>query len=157
MVKNLSANVGDANSVPGSGRSPEEGNGNPLQYSRPENSMDRGAWRATVRVVTKSQTQLSTQTYGLDKTAVVRPEAHCKTACHKRAKQYVHDSEGMMLACITACLTSCILSFLLLRKSGCVHLSILSVSEILNLFYHRIFRATCPLFFFEDAYMTPCL
>ena len=40
-------------SVPGSGGSPGEGNGNPLQYSCLENSMDRGAWRATVRGVTK--------------------------------------------------------------------------------------------------------
>ena len=41
MVKNLPANAGDANSIPGAGRSPEEGNGNPLQSSCPENSMDR--------------------------------------------------------------------------------------------------------------------
>ena len=49
-VKNLPANAGDTRdmgSIPGSGRSHEEGNGNPLQYSCLENSMDRGAWRAT--------------------------------------------------------------------------------------------------------------
>ena len=46
-------NVGDLGSVPGLGRSPGEGNGNPLQYSRLENSMDRGTWRATVHGVTK--------------------------------------------------------------------------------------------------------
>ena len=45
-------------SIPGSGRSPGEGNGNPLQYSCLENPMDRGAWRATVHGVTESQTQL---------------------------------------------------------------------------------------------------
>ena len=45
-------------SIPGSGRSPGEENGNPLQYSCLENPMDRGAWRATVHVVAKSQTQL---------------------------------------------------------------------------------------------------
>ena len=49
-------NVGNLGSVPGSGRSPEEGNGNPLQYSCLENSMDRGAWQATVHGVAKSQT-----------------------------------------------------------------------------------------------------
>ena len=54
VVKNLPANAGDASSIPGSGRSPEEGNGNPLQYSCLENSMDRGASRAAVRGVTKS-------------------------------------------------------------------------------------------------------
>ena len=48
MVKNLPANAGDAGSMPESGRSPEEGNDNPLQYSCLENSMDREAWWATV-------------------------------------------------------------------------------------------------------------
>ena len=47
----------------GSGRSPGEGNGNPLQYSWLENPMDRGAWRATVHGVTKSQTRLSNFTH----------------------------------------------------------------------------------------------
>ena len=45
--------VGDAGSIPGSGRSPGEGNDNPLQYSCLGNPMDRGAWWATVRGVTK--------------------------------------------------------------------------------------------------------
>ena len=61
MVKNLPANVGDARdvgSIPGSGRSPGGGYGNPLQYSRLENPMDKGAWQATVHWVAKSQTQL---------------------------------------------------------------------------------------------------
>ena len=56
MVKNLPADEGDAQyvgSVPGSGRSPGEGNGNPLKYSCLENSMDRAAWRATVHGVAK--------------------------------------------------------------------------------------------------------
>ena len=47
-------NVGDLGSIPGSGRSPGEGNGSPLQYSSLENPMDRGAWRATVHGVTES-------------------------------------------------------------------------------------------------------
>ena len=47
-------------SIPGSGGSPGEGNGNTLQYSCLKNPMDRGAWRATVHGVTKSQTRLST-------------------------------------------------------------------------------------------------
>ena len=56
VVKNLPANTGDATdvgSIPGSGRSPGEGNGNPLQYPCLEDSMNRGAWLATVHVVTK--------------------------------------------------------------------------------------------------------
>ena len=52
-------NVGDLGSIPGLGRSPGEGNANPFQYSCLENSMDRGAWQATVYGVTKSQTGLS--------------------------------------------------------------------------------------------------
>ena len=49
-------NVGDLGSIPGSGRSPGEGNDNPLQYSCLENPMDRGAWWASVYEVTKSRT-----------------------------------------------------------------------------------------------------
>ena len=52
-VKHLPANAGDTGSIPGWGRSPGEGNGNPLQYSCLENPMDRGAWRATVQGVAK--------------------------------------------------------------------------------------------------------
>ena len=54
--KESPCNAGDLDSVPGTGRPPEEGNGNPLQYSYLENSMDREAWWATVHKVTKSQT-----------------------------------------------------------------------------------------------------
>ena len=49
-------NVGDRGSIPGSGRSPGEGNGNPLQCSCLENPMDGGAWSATVHEVTRSWT-----------------------------------------------------------------------------------------------------
>ena len=56
--KESACNAGDLGSIPGAGRSPGEGNSNPLQYSCLENPMDRGAWRATVHRVTKSQTRL---------------------------------------------------------------------------------------------------
>ena len=56
VVKNPPAIAGDQGSIPGSGRSPGEGNGNPLQYSCLENPMERGAWWAAVHGVTKSQT-----------------------------------------------------------------------------------------------------
>ena len=59
VVKKLSANAGDLRdmgSIPGSRRSPGGEHGNPLQYSCLKNSMDRGAWRATVHSVAKSQT-----------------------------------------------------------------------------------------------------
>ena len=66
VVKTLPANAGDArgaDSISGSGRSFGEGNGNPLQYSYLGNSMNRGAWWATVQGVTKSWTWLSMQTH----------------------------------------------------------------------------------------------
>ena len=69
MVKCLSTMretwVPSLGSIPGSGRSAGEGNGNPLQYYCLENPMDRGAWQATVHGVTKSQTQLSDFTFTL--------------------------------------------------------------------------------------------
>ena len=65
VVKNPPANAGDVRdtgSIPGLGRSPGGGNGNPLQYSCLENSMDRGAWWPTDHAVANSQTRLSTHT-----------------------------------------------------------------------------------------------
>ena len=53
VVKNLPASSGDASSIPGLGRSPGEGNDNPLQYSCLGNPIDRGAWEATVHEVAK--------------------------------------------------------------------------------------------------------
>ena len=61
MVKNLPANAGDVSELgsgPGSGRSPGEGHGGPLQYSCLENPTDKGTWRAAVHRVAKSWTQL---------------------------------------------------------------------------------------------------
>ena len=66
VVRNLPARAGDARnvgSILGLGRSPGEGNGNPLQYSCLKNHMDRGGWWATVHGVTKSLTRLSTHTH----------------------------------------------------------------------------------------------
>jgi len=57
--KESACNAGDPGLIPGTGRFPGGGHGNPLQYSCLENSMDRGAWQATVHGVTKSRTQLS--------------------------------------------------------------------------------------------------
>ena len=59
VIQTLPANAGDAGSIPGSGRSPGGGNGNPLQYSCLKNPMDRRAWQATAHEVSKSWTQLS--------------------------------------------------------------------------------------------------
>ena len=63
--KASACNVGDPGSVPGLGRSPGEGNGNPLQYSCLENPMDREAWQATIHRVSKGWTRLSDFTFTL--------------------------------------------------------------------------------------------
>ena len=57
--KSPAYNAGDPGSVPGSGRSPGEGNGNPLQYSCLKNPMDRGAWWATVHSIARVQHHLA--------------------------------------------------------------------------------------------------
>ena len=78
MVKNLPAMQGDLSVIPGSGRSPREGNGNPLQCSCLENPLDRGAWRAAVHGVANSQTWQSNQTH-------THTHTHTRThliACH---------------------------------------------------------------------------
>ena len=62
-VKASACSAGDLGSIPESGRSPEEGNGNPLPYSCLENPMDGGAWWATVHRVAKSRTRLSDFTF----------------------------------------------------------------------------------------------
>ena len=59
VVKIPLASAGDVGLIPGPGRSPGEGNGNPLQCSCLENPMDRGAWQATVHGVSKSPKRLS--------------------------------------------------------------------------------------------------
>ena len=63
MVKNPPASAGEAGSIPGSGRFPREGNGNPLQYSCLENPVAREAWPAAVVGVAQSQTRLSLHIY----------------------------------------------------------------------------------------------
>ena len=64
-VKVSACNAGDLGSIPGLGRSPGEGNGNPLQYSCLENPMDGGAWWATVHGVAESRTRLSDFTHSM--------------------------------------------------------------------------------------------
>ena len=81
MVKRLAYNAGDLGSIPGSGISSGEGNGNPLQYFCLENPMDRGAWWATVHGAAKSQTRLSNFT-SLSLTCLLR-------TCMQVKKQHV--------------------------------------------------------------------
>ena len=66
VVKNLPANAGDLSSIPGLGRSLGEGHGNSLQYSCLENSMDRGAWQATVHGIAQLSDWARTRVTHLD-------------------------------------------------------------------------------------------
>ena len=90
-VKNLPAKAGDAASIPGSGRSPGRGNGNPLQDSSLGNPLDRGAWLATVHGVTKSQTGLSncthTHTHTHTHTRLTHTHIHTHTRTHARTPE----------------------------------------------------------------------
>ena len=63
--KETACNAGDMDLIPGSGRSPGAGNGNPFQYPCLENPMDRGAWRATVHGITRSWTRFETNMQSL--------------------------------------------------------------------------------------------
>ena len=88
VVKDLHANARDTRdtgAIPGSGRTPGEGNGNPLQYSWLENSMDRGAWRTIVHGVVKSQTQTW---------PTMCTHTHTYTHTHK-------EKEGIQIATVT--------------------------------------------------------
>ena len=78
-VKASACNAGDLDSIPGLGRSPGEGNGNPLQYSCLENPIDRGAWWATVHRVSMSQTRLSDFTFTLTKGRLIIDAFHKDT------------------------------------------------------------------------------
>ena len=78
VVKNLPANAGDIRDtglIPGSGRSPRGGNGNPFQYSCLENPMDRGAWQVTVHRVAKSRTRRKRRIHKLKEKT--KSQVHC--------------------------------------------------------------------------------
>ena len=75
--KELACNAGDLGSIPGSGRSPGERNGSPLQYSCLENPMDRGAWRATGHEVAKGWTPLSNEVCPQRCTTLSEPTCVC--------------------------------------------------------------------------------
>ena len=70
MVKNLPANAGDIGSIPRSGKSPGEGNGNLLQYSCLENPTDRGSWQVTVSVLQRIRHDLGTKEQTVESTCL---------------------------------------------------------------------------------------
>ena len=93
-VKNLPANAGDAGSVPGSGRSPGEGNGNPLQYSSPVHPMDRGAFWATVHGVARIRHDLVSKPAAPCVSVVQNPRATYDRAELIRAAEGSQRTDG---------------------------------------------------------------
>ena len=91
-VKASACNAEDLGSIPGSGRSPAERNGNPLQYSCVENPMDGGTWWATIHGVTKSRTWLSDFTHSLTHDPS-KQFNDSKTPC--AIPQYQHRARGI--------------------------------------------------------------
>ena len=102
MVKNPPANAGDMCSIPGSGRTPGEGNGNQLQYSRLGNPMDRGAWQATVYGVTRVRHDLATKPPLVGKVSEERgARIHLlqKPKLHKIGKRRMRQRLGQLPRC----------------------------------------------------------
>ena len=77
MVKNLPSNAGQAGSISGSGRSPREGNGNPLQHSCLGNPIDREAWRVSVLGVTKETMPAKTEIHSVAHALFCSDSYHC--------------------------------------------------------------------------------
>ena len=93
MAKNLPVSAGDVGLIPESGRPPEVGNGNLLQYSYLETSMNRGAWGATVHGVTKSRAQLSAHTHTQKKKKNMGTHTHThhgNTHTHTKPWEHTH-------------------------------------------------------------------
>ena len=121
LVKNPSANAGDAGDaglIPRLGRSLEGENRYPIQYSCLENSMDRGAWRATAHGVTKSQTWLSAHTYTCRKSMTVYSSPHITLTVLPLTLEYTQGCQGP--AVLQLILTSAVLGKCLgISKWGC--------------------------------------
>ena len=94
VVKNPPVNAGDARdagSISGSGKSPKKGNGNPLQYSCLKNSMERGAWWATVHAISKSQTWLNMHACIQKKIWIIKGKLISRS--YVRALKWITESE----------------------------------------------------------------
>ena len=83
--------IKDMGSIPGLGRSPGGGHGNPLQYSCLESPMDRGAWQATIHRVSKSQTRLKQLSTRLHARACARAHTHTHTHTHRQYQASVSN------------------------------------------------------------------
>ena len=110
--KESACSAGDLGMIPGSGRPPGEGNGYPLQYSCLENSMERGAWWATVHRVAKSWTRLSYWATYTHTHTHTHPQTH-KEICRNRGR----SSSEITLSSISSVCTVCILIYIMDKRS----------------------------------------
>ena len=106
--KESACNAGDLGSIPGSGRSPGEGNGNPLQYSCLENLMDRGAWRATVHGVTRVGHDLATKLPTILGPSLVAQRVKCLPATQETWVRFLGGEDLLEKEMATS---SCILAW----------------------------------------------
>ena len=123
MVKNLPASARDGKrpgSIPGWGRSPGGGQGNPLQYSCLENSLDRGAWWVTVHRVTKSWTQLKRLITACIQQFMNQAASYVVT---RMALQRLVRNGSFIFLLEDSCFTICV-SFYCTTKCTCVHMCV---------------------------------
>ena len=133
--KESACNVGDLGSIPGSGRSPGEGNGNPLQYSCLENHMDRGAWQVTVHGVARVRHDLATKlllNYGggngdngdlLQKIPCMYCYTQCPQPCSKPPATHISTGDSWTLtkkSGSVSCGVTAPFSWVLVHKVLCV-------------------------------------
>ena len=125
--KASACNVGDLGSIPRLGRSPGEGNGNPIQYSGLENPMDGGAWWAIVHGVTKSRTCLSNFNHGLSLTTELR------------IWQSFYTLSNWYLPCAVP-------GMQMSRSCPCFETLYLPISVFIHLFLHSLIHSSIYLF-----------
>ena len=130
MVKNPPTNAGDADLIPGSGGSPGERNGNPLQESCLENPLDRGAWWATVHGVTKIRTDLVTKQQQLQHHLLqgAFPELHMfkqlfpwvQTVSQMSNPGLGSPEELNKCPCVRVCVCACVCACVHVRACACM-------------------------------------
>ena len=99
VVKNSPADTGDKSSIPGSGRSPGGGNGNPLQYPSLEDPMDRGPWRAAVLGATEHQVWLSACTHRVIQITQLVLDGVCKSLDFEEVVHRARVDDSVSINC----------------------------------------------------------
>ena len=158
-VKASASKVGDLGSIPGWGRSPGEGNGNPLQYSCLENPMEGGAWQVAVHGVAKSQTRLSYFTFTFHflnafyLETIPRQQPYQLLSLNSSGSFFFSLRDQSSTISAVKCLKTCFTFFL--KLSCCLRkiCSIMARSKN-SMLYSMIFE-TCSLCFNQS--LLPCI